>query len=241
MKLKELLNDTRFTIPFNNFYNSSAWWLLVKSDIYRMMRVWYGKREILDYLVPGKTVSDDEMAEIADCIDLTIMSNKWKYDHMYSIYVAEYNPIWNYDGMNERTLERNYTESHTGTDTSTNSGTDTVEFSGSEKDTHGGSIQNSRTTYDSATSLDTDKTTDSTTNTHTFTNRKNETTHGLENTLEYDSAIGRDETEHEKIVKGGNQGTTTTQQMMQEEIEISIRMNLLRTICHDIVFSICYV
>lgn len=323
MKLKEML--TNFNFPFNNWYNSKEWYLLIRADLPRMLRTWYGNRELFDMFLDkhGDLTPAGEI-EIKDTIDITLMANTWKYDHLYNIYTAEYNPIWNYDGTDKEERERTNTGTQanarsgydtleklgseknehggndylekTGKEASERSGNETVEPTGSEKltrdgsvvESHSGGPTNSRTTFDSAAFLDTDKTVDNgkTATTYgkdgsgntdpytettsftqrkdtktynqvkdetSFTNRKDDTHYNSHNTLSftnrkdktsYDSTTTRtdDLTEHETVTRtrGGNQGTTTTQSMMAEEIEIATRLKLLNTITLDIVNAICY-
>lgn len=323
MKLKEML--TNFNFPFNNWYNSKEWYLLIRADLPRMLRTWYGNRELFDmYLDKHGDLTPAGVIEIKDAIDLTLMANTWKYDHLYEIYTAEYNPIWNYDGTDreerERTNTGQLTNARTGDDTlellgteknehkghdyleksgteyTERTGNETLEPSGTEKVTRDGSMvesrsggpTNSRTTFDSSTFYDTDKTvdtgktattygkdgsgtTDPFTETTSFQTRKDTRTYnqvkdttgftlrkddtqfdsynersftGRKDKTTYNSTTTRtdDLTEHETITRtrGGNQGTTTTQSMMAEELEIATRLKLLNTITLDIVNAICY-
>ena len=174
MKLKTVLGDINFKIPTgNNFYNSTGWFLMTKEYLIKYMKMYYGNREVLDgFLDPAGKLTAQGVTDMVDTIDLTLMANTWKYDHLYALYVAKYNPIWNYEGSEERHRERDYTDEHTGTDTDTDSGTDTTEYKGSEKDTNSGGVQNAKTTYDSDTDYDTEKSTDTRSTERTFTNRK---------------------------------------------------------------------
>ena len=323
MKLKEML--TNFNFPFNNWYNSKEWYLLIRADLPRMLRTWYGNRELFDmYLDRHGDLTPAGVLEIKDAIDLTLMANTWKYDHLYEIYTAEYNPIWNYDGTDREERER----TNTGTQGNARTGDDTLELLGSEKnehkghdyleksgteytertgnetlepsgtekvtrdgsmvESHSGGPTNSRTTFDSTTFYDTDKTvdtgktattygkdssgtTDPFTETTSFQTRKDTRTYnqvkdttgftlrkddtqfdsynersftGRKDKTTYNSTTTRtdDLTERETITRtrGGNQGTTTTQSMMAEEMEIATRFKLLNTITLDIVNAICY-
>ena len=109
------------------------------------------------------------------------------------------------------------------------------------KDTAGGALTDSRTTFDSASFLDTDKSTDTRTNTKTFNQKKDETTWGKKDTMEYDSTHTIAESETETLVRGGNQGTTTTQAMIQEQLALAGKLNLLQVIALDVVHGICYI
>ena len=240
MILKELLTDPGFSFPFNNFYNSRPWYLLIKTDLQRMLRTWFGRRELLDDLLAAGELTPEALDEIENTIDLAFMANTWKYDHLYGIYAAEYNPIWNYEGTERRDFQRDYTDAHTGKDTDTNSGTDTTSYKGTQKDTNSGDLQESRTTFDSDTDYDTNKTTDTRAVERTFTNRQDELKHGKKVETDYNSTNTIGETIVETTTRGGNMGVVSTQTMAQQEIELSRKLDLLKEICLDIVNAICY-
>lgn len=242
MYLKDLIANENFSLLFNNAYNSKEWFLLIKNDLPRMLRLWHGRREIYDYLLdPEDGLTPEALQDIRDLIDLSFTNNSWKYDHLYSIYKAEYNPIWNYDGSELKETTRNYTDEHTGTDTDTHSGQDTLTYSGTEKDENSGALQEARTTFDSDTDYDTNKTSDTRATTKSFTNRVDTTGHGHEIETEYDSEHTITETVKETMKRGGNQGTTTTQDMAEQELVLAHKLQLLSTICLDIVEAICYI
>lgn len=243
MLLKELISNNAVVVPTaNNFYNSKDWFLLIKNDLVRMLNTWHGKREVIDdYLDDHGQIGSGTASAITNIMDVTLMGNAWKYDRLYDVYVAKYNPIWNYDGSETRTRTRNVTDDHDGKDTSTLSGKDSTEQSGSITDTAGGALTDSRTTFDSSTFLDTDKSTDTRTNTKAFNQKKDETTWGKKDTMEYDSTHTIAESESETLVRGGNQGTTTTQAMIEEQLKLAGKLNLLQVIALDVVQGICYI
>lgn len=226
----------------NNFYNSKGWFLLIKNDLMRMLRIWFGKREIFDSFLNdfGTAFRDDSIQDMKDTIDLMFMSNTWKYDHLWMIYTAEYNPIWNYDGSETKETDRTFTDAHTGQDSTASTGTDTTAYKGTQKDTNSGSIQTARTTYDSSTDYNTNKETDTRSTERTFTNRQDELTHGKTDTTTFGNTHTVGEHITETMQRGGNQGTTTTQEMADQEIRLAGKMNLLHTIALDVVQCLCY-
>lgn len=241
MKLKEVLQNAAFSLPFNNFYNSKPWYLLISADLPRMLKTWYGRRDVLDdFLTRSGELDADGLEEISNCIDLALMANTWKYDHLYGIYAAEYNPIWNYEGSEHRETVREFTDKHTGKDTDTNSGTDTTTYKGSQKDANSGSLQEARTTFDSDTDYDTNKTTDTRAIERTFTNRSDEFKHGKKTETDYNSTNTVNESVKETMERGGNMGVVSTQTMAEQEIELAGKLQLLQTITLDIVDAICY-
>lgn len=250
MTLKEFLNRVDFNDirTDNQFYNSKLWFQMIRGSFLRFLRMWHGKREVLDML---ETVDD-----VKEAIDLCFMSNAWKYDHLYSIYIAEYNPIWNYEGEEVRTFHRDLGEdkigedsiSTTGSDTVERSGDDSVTTTGSYKDQQGGKLQQDRTTFDSDTAYSTDGSTDTRNTQRTYTdlkdqtdyNSETETTYGKTETTSYDSGRNLTEDTEERMTRGGNMGVTSTQTMMEQEINIAGKLHLFEVIALDIVQAICY-
>lgn len=233
MLLKDKISAGEIHIPTgNNFYNSRPWFLLIKNDLLRMLKYWHGNREMFD---------DMTDSDITDLLDLSFMANCWKYDHLYELYIAEYNPIWNYEGSETRDRTLTSNDSHTGQDTSTLSGHDDTVQTGSIKDQNGGALTRSRTTYDSSTELETDKEADTRETTTTYNSKKDEVTYGKTDTMTYASGHSIGETEHEVMTRGGNMGTTSTQSMMLQEMDVAIKMRLLDTIALDCVQTICYI
>ena len=241
MRLKTAI-DNGFTLPtYNNFYNSTGWFLMMKEMAIPMLKRQYGLREIFDNFLPdGFNWGTSSAAEMAETVDDVLAANTWRYNHLYDLYIATYNPIWNYEGSETRTRERDMTDTKSGTDTVSNSGTDVQSYKGSQKDSNSGNVQQAKTTFDSDTDYDTVKTTDTTATERTFTNRTDELEHGLTTETEYDSGNTVHEEETETMTRGGNMGTTSTQSMMLQEIEVAGKLNLINTILLDIVQAICY-
>ena len=240
MRLKELLSNNSFRIPTNNYYNSRGWYLLLFRDLPAMMELWYGRREILDSLLDYGELTPDALTDIERILELTLKANAWKYDHLYELYTAEYNPLWNYDGKETRTVDRTVDDDHSGYDSDVETGSTTVNYNGSQKDTNSGSLQSARTTFDSDTDYDTDKDVDTRSVERTYTNRNDKTDHGKTVTHNYNN--NKDVAEHtvETMERGGNQGTTTTQAMFLEELDVAGKLHLMEEITLDLVNSICY-
>lgn len=139
------------------------------------------------------------------------------WQRIYNASLLEYNPIENYNRTEETTIVDDGSDIHSGNDTSRNSGSDS--------NTGGGSLtrQNDTTGYDSNTFVPREKTTDTTTDTNT-------TTYGGVNTFTHGEQIARD---NERTITGnisGNIGVTTSQQMLEQEIEIAGKLNIYNVI-----------
>lgn len=139
---------------------------------------------------------------------------------------AEYNPIENYNRSDSISRSRTGSETHSGKDTRQDSGTDTV--TGNTTNTNTGSDSNLHkyAAFDSGTLLDqmSDTTTygsgsTGTSSAATAYGRKNEFTHGHQ--------IADTSTETETTNSHGNIGVTTTQRMLEQELDISPKLNIL--------------
>ena len=150
---------------------------------------------------------------------------------LYYALSLEYNPTWNYDGQNT-TRTQGKTEGL--------SGTDTVVY---DRDAHvktevrgqrNATDTNYEVAFDNTREKEVGKTASQDDSyTDTFTDQANEdedrTTYGKQNNVDYTVTE----------TKGGNQGTTTTQQMLQEEFELRKRSfwnNVFMAIVKEMLF-----
>lgn len=199
MDIKTVLTAGSLIPTYNNVYNSDDWFIALSARMDSLLRRLHGKREIFDDYVEHTGYNEDPAGtrqNLLEIVDSLFELNCYKYRHLWTLYEATYNPLWNVDGT--ETIERERT--NTGTQTNGKSGDDTLEFMGSEKDehkghdyteksgtestertgnetmepsgtekvtrdgsvveSHSGGPTNSRTTFDSAAFLDTDKTVD---------------------------------------------------------------------------------
>lgn len=131
-------------------YNNDEWWLAFRGRLRHWLVTWHGRKELLDYLAEEWTNYAGETYQrgtyeayqhnIDVVIDTILAANAYKYRHLYALYVAEYNPIWNVDGTEKIVITEEGTEEGTGSRQA--SGADTV--------------QNATTTYDEDTAHPTD-------------------------------------------------------------------------------------
>lgn len=289
--IRKAIEEYGSIIPLNNnFYNSEDWFLNSVNILDRLLTSTQGRRELFAYL--------ETETDIVNAVDDLFMMNSYKYKHLWDLYTAEYNPLWNVDGIEKTEREQINTgtqtnklsgkdtlaklgsesDARTGHDDLTRSGSeadkktgdDTLVQSGSIKDQNGGAVTEARTTFDSAAFLDTDKTSDATdttttfnnkqdkttfnsTNTKTFTNRKDEqaynstSTHSFTNRSD-ETTYGKEDkrtdnlNEKETITytRGGNIGTTMSQQMAEAEVKWSTFFKFYQTVVSDIANHISY-
>lgn len=139
---------------------------------------------------------------------------------------AEYNPIENYERSESISRTRTGSETHSGKDTSQDSGTDTS--TGSSTNTNSGSDSNLHkyAAFDSGGLLDqsSDTTTYGSGSTGTSSGSA---TYGKKNELTHGHQIADTSTETETNRIHGNIGVTTSQQMLEQELAISPKLNII--------------
>ena len=104
------------------------------------------------------------------------------WNRIYTASMMEYNPIENYDRIEESTDTTEATRKHTGTDTTTNTGTDTTTNTGTDTTTNTGTDTTTNSGTDTVTNSGKDTTqlsgqdSSATTGSHTTTNSGTDTT-----------------------------------------------------------------
>lgn len=135
------------------------------------------------------------------------------WNRIFTASQLEYNPIENYNRTEIETIEDDRTDSHSGTDSSLSSNTQT----NSGTDTNVNSI----TSYDTNNYQAHDKS--DLTHGHTVSDSGSGSfTHG--EVITHDGDITREN--H----TSGNIGVTTSQQMLEQEIEVSAKLNVIKMI-----------
>ncbi len=183
MYIKDLIRNG-LTVPENSLYNSTNWFLNAKQWILPVLSRYYGRHEVLDSIAEDSIPMQDIIADVEATIVTLFAINSWKYEHLYNVWAAEYNPIWNVDGVEKTVIHRetsgtlDKTDGKSGDDTLeymgsegvAKSGDDTLEYMGSSSKgisgtistKNSGDVQKATTTFDSDTDYDTEKTTDTT-------------------------------------------------------------------------------
>lgn len=164
------------------------------------------------------------------------------WERIYNASLLEYNPIENYNRTEKETIESDKSETHSGEDIRKLSGTDGFSVTSSNTENHTGTDtnQNSITAYDSNT---------------LHVHDKSELTHGESiasggttgTTANYGKIDGL--THGEKIINddsvtrenhtSGNIGVTTSQQMLQQEVDIAPLLNVMKLITESFKERFC--
>ena len=140
------------------------------------------------------------------------------WERIYNAMMAEYDPIENYNRNESITVTEDGEDKHSGNDVSANSGTDSF------ANTPATTTTEKVTGYDSGSLVDRSQIVEGGTSSGTQT-------YGGTNTFTHGEKIKRD---NKVITSGnihGNIGVTTSQQMLEQEIEIAPKLNVMDYIC----------
>ena len=188
------------------------------------------------------------------------------WQRIYNASVLEYNPIENYNRTEDTTVQNSGAVKHTGSDSVQGSGSDSDSFTGSDTDTESGydsdvgsgkdTTENSVTSFDSASYSKHDKTELTAGITHTFnknttvTHSKNTTLTQTKNTTVTHTKGAKDTTTYGHIITdttgsrttgniSGNIGVTTSQQMLEQELAIAPKLNVINYIIESFKNRFC--
>ena len=164
------------------------------------------------------------------------------WERIFTASQLEYNPIENYNRTELETISDDRTDTHSGNDVNRLSGTDTETTSGSNTQTNAGTdIQtNSITSYDSNTQYVHD--TSSLQHGHTVTDNGSgsaSTSYGKTETLTHGEQIVHEGDITRNNHTSGNIGVTTSQQMLEQEIEVSAKLNVIKMIVESFKERFC--
>lgn len=198
----------------------------------------YSGRKIISPAVEKSLGTDGKITSenFAKLCSVAYMMFGKKWARNWEILTSEYDPIQNYSMTEDSRLVRDNKETHSGTDSTLMTGTDTFVKTGSESDAHTGTIGDSATSnqenevsaFNSSTYQDASKTTGSGGNTRTFQNTDTTTytnvtdaeTRNKTDALTHGHVVDNDDVETNHLTRSGNIGVTTSQQMLQSEIDL---------------------
>ena len=164
------------------------------------------------------------------------------WERIFTASQLEYNPIENYNRTELETISDDRTDTHSGDDINKMSGTDTETTSGSNTQTNSGTDTqtNSITSYDSNTQYVHD--TSSLQHGHTVTDNGSgsaSTSYGKTETLTHGEKVVHEGDITRNNHTSGNIGVTTSQQMLEQEIEVSAKLNVIKMIVESFKERFC--
>ena len=179
---------------------------------------------------------------LKNMIGLWSKINLFVWNRVFSAASLEYNPIENYNRTELETIADDRTDTHSGNDVNRASGTDTDTISSSNTETHSGTDTNtsSVSSYDSNAYQPHNK--DDLLHGHAVSNigsGSNSTAYGKTETLTHGEVITHDGDITRNNHTSGNIGVTTSQQMLEQEIEISAKLNVMDMIVDSFKHRFC--
>lgn len=155
------------------------------------------------------------------------------WNRIYKASLMSYNPIENYNRTEIETINSKDTDIHSGKDETKNTGTDTqlTSTSGTEHNTGNDENLNLVTGYNGSTLVTHDKSILD--HSHTITDENtgsNATNYGKTTTLTHGETVDRTGENTRENHTTGNIGVTTSQQMLEQEIEVSAKLNIFKII-----------
>ena len=128
---------------------NKLWYQFIKGQFDEYVWSNYYKRELFDNPKFNNTDTDANLVNIKKTLLIHLRSKARLYDRMFNAYMADFNPLWNVDGVVGEIRETN----HTGTDTDAKTGTENRALTnggsnirtGNETDAYAGSQANTRT------------------------------------------------------------------------------------------------
>lgn len=222
-------------------YGSDDWFTWCKSWINQYIFSEYADRELFGRIEDADG-SIAKLLKVRDATHWLCIRNQYKYRHLYDLFLAEFEPLWNVDGTTKTTFAWGMTRN--GKDVLTRSGEDKNVRSGNQANAVTGTdtTTNSTTTYDSSADHPTDKsalahgrtdtlTFNSVTDTRTYTN--------LKDSREYTNLKDiKDGTE--TVERSGNIGVTKATDLAADALDWAGRFKLPDIIACDIVGVISY-
>ena len=155
------------------------------------------------------------------------------WERIYNASLLEYNPIENYNRVEVETIQDDKTETHSGNDTNRSSGMDSTTNSGSNTQTNSGTDieTNKQTAYDSNNQYVHD--TSDLQHGHIVSDIScggSSITYGKQDTYTHGEVVVHDGDITRTNNTSGNIGVTTSQQMLEQEIDISSKLNVMQMI-----------
>lgn len=107
---------------------SSEWWQFLKPLWDDMLWLYYGDRVVF---FNRRFPDNDDITAINNILRSWVIMLKSKahnYERLYNLYMQDYNPLWNVDGVTGTVAQ----DDHTGTDTRKKTGSDTLRQTGTD-------------------------------------------------------------------------------------------------------------
>ena len=186
---------------------------------------------------------------LMDCAELEVIYSNWDFMHgaieawsskevvtwnrLYNAMMIEYDPIQNYNRVEKTNTQNRGAMTHGGKDTVAGSGNDSDVSTGYDSDVGSGSdtLTNNITSFDNNTLVTHDQAQNQ--KGSTITHNRNSTithNHGITDTTTYGHTITDTTGSLVQSEISGNIGVTTSQQMLESELELAPKLNVMNYI-----------
>ena len=177
-----------------------------------------------------------------DMISLWSRLNLPVWERIYKASKLSYNPIENYNRTEIETITNDNTDTHSGNDVTRRSGSDSTRTSSTGNEANSGTDTSlgQITAYDAGTMLDHDKS--MLTHGHNIKSDSSGSSSGLydaSETMTHGEQIKREGNITRNNHTSGNIGVTTSQQMLEQEVEVSSKLNVISIMCDSFKERFC--
>lgn len=195
---------------------------------------------------------------LSQCAELSVIYPDWDFlnlmigvwskiekptwDRIYKASLLEYNPIENYNRTELETIKDGRSEEHSGIDTNQSSGTDSRITSGNNSETHSGIDTTETDKYAYDASIPKPETVSNFQHgeaVNTNGTGSDSMTYGKTDMLTHGEKIKhRGKADKESHISG-NIGVTTSQQMLEQELDIAPKLNIINIITESFKDRFC--
>lgn len=137
-KISDYLNEYASLTPSDDqvgAVTTSSWWNPLKAQFDDLLWMYFDNRTVFVNNKFKPDAPETTKNNMIRTFAVLLKSKKHNLDRMYEAMTADYNPLWNVDGV----IGTIYTDTHTGTNTQNKTGSDTLAQSGSNVDRLSGS------------------------------------------------------------------------------------------------------
>ena len=147
-KIGEYLDEFETLTPTIASLDNEDWWNAVKTQLNDLIWLYYYDRELIGGTRFQSDNDTNNYNNIMRTFEIYLKQNNRRFNRVFNAFVADFNPLWNVDGVTGTISESQKTGNDelkkTGTETGAKTGTDTNVKSGNE--THAGSGSDTDTT-----------------------------------------------------------------------------------------------
>lgn len=231
---QELNNDTLMPTDAQlGAVSNHDWWKYVKPQFDNLIWMYYSQRDI--FLNPRFDIEDSDKCinNIIKTFSIFLISKDRQFDRMFNAIMADFNPLWNVDGVTGHIEEiyRTGTDTHklSGTDSTSTTDTGDITKSGNETMVGSGTDTNTHSvkTFDDGSNWkesSKDALGKGSTDTHTYNNVKD--THNLAGSSS--TTFGKQDLETRNMedktlwmdIRQGNIGVTRSDELVTKALEL---------------------